>query len=126
MALILDTGALVALDRGNRKIVALILEMREDDDAILTSSGCVAQAWRGSGPRHARLAMSLRGIDEVGLDPSNSRELGRLCGRSRVNDVVDAHVASLARQGDVIATSDSTDIGTLLEARQVQAILVHC
>jgi hypothetical protein len=126
MSIILDTGALVALDRGDRRIAVLIDEASKRDVSILTSAACVAQAWRGSGTRQARLAISLRGIEERGIDASISKALGQLSARSGIDDIVDVHVASLVRQGDVLATSDGGDLSTLLRALHVGATIVHC
>jgi hypothetical protein len=51
VALILDTGGLIAFDRGDRQVAALLEVARRRRDPVITSSGCVAQAWRGGGPR---------------------------------------------------------------------------
>ena len=126
MALILDTGALVALDRGERWIAVLIDEMAKRNEPIFTSSGCIAQAWRTTGPRHARMAMSLRTVDQLAIDENNSRALGQLCARSGIDDVVDAHVASLVQVGDLVLTSDDDDMRALLDARGVRADISHC
>src|SRR5215831_11715730 len=102
MSLVLDTGGLIAFDRGDREVAALVEAARRRRERILTSSGCVAQAWR-DGTRQALLALLLHGVREEALDPSISRVIGALCGAAAVNDVndvVDAHVASLAEDGD--------------------------
>jgi hypothetical protein len=38
-------------------------------------------------------------------------------------DIVDAHVAWLTPQGDHVLTSDPGDIGRLLDARRVKAVV---
>lgn len=68
----LDTGALLACERADRIVLALVEEAGRAGVRIVTTSGAVAQAWRG-GPRQARLALLLRGSHEIELD----------CGRSR-------------------------------------------
>src|SRR3954454_10154504 len=101
MGLVLDTGGLIAFDRGDREVAALVEAARRRRERVATSSGCVAQAWR-DGSRQALLARLLQGVREDGLGPAISRAIGLLCGAAAVNDVVDAHVASLAQDGDVV------------------------
>jgi hypothetical protein len=126
MALVLDTGGLIAFDRGDRRVAALVEAARRRRDPLITSSGCVAQAWRGGGSRRALLARLLRGTLEVGLDGGMSRATGNLCGTSKTADVVGAHVALLTRQGDVVLTSDVDDFRRLIKTRSIQAELVRC
>jgi len=126
VALVLDTGALIAFDRGDREVAALVEAARRRRDRVATSSGCVAQAWRGGGSRRALLARLLRGVTEIGLDDRMSRVTGDLCGSSKTADVVDAHVALLVRDRDVVLTSDVEDLRRLLRTRGVSAHLKRC
>lgn len=125
MGVVLDSGALIAIERGDREVAALVEAARRRGVRVVTSAGCVGQAWRG-GPKQALLARLLQGIDERPLGPGSSRALGELCGRARIDDVIDAHVASLTRVGDVVVTSDTEDLKRLLRAREVRAELVRC
>lgn len=127
MAVVLDTGALVAFDRGDRSVAALLEAARQRRDPLRTSSGCVARSWRSGGPRQARLAVLLRAVDERALAPGASRQVGELCRRSALDDVVDAHVASLvADDGDVVLTSDPEDLRGLLRAQGTSAEVRRC
>jgi hypothetical protein len=63
-----DTGGLIAFDRGDRQVAVLMEAARRRRDPVLTSSGCVAQAWRGDGSRQALMARLLQGTAEVGID----------------------------------------------------------
>jgi hypothetical protein len=126
VSLILDTGALIAFDRGDRQVPALLEAARRRRDQVVTSSGCVAQAWRGGGPRQALLARLLAGTTEVGLDRRTSRATGDLSQASKTADVVDAHLALLAHDGDVVLTSDTRDLRRLLRARGVDAEVLAC
>lgn len=126
MGLVLDTGGLIAFDRGDRQVAALVEAARRRRDRVLTSSGCVAQAWRGAGPRQALLSRLLKGTTEMGLDRRTSRTTGDLCGSTKTTDVVDAHVALLVQDGDVVLTSDVNDIRRLLRSRDIRAEIVHC
>ena len=126
MSLILDSGGLIAFDRGDRDVAALVEATRRRRERAVTSSGCVAQAWRGGGPRQALLARLLRGLHEHGLDPDVSRSVGRLCDEATTTDVVDAHVALMAHDGDVVITSDAKDLRKLLRATGSSAELRPC
>lgn len=126
MSLVLDTGGLIAFNRGDRQVAALIEAARRRRDQVITTSGCVAQAWRGTRSRQALLARLLAGTAEVGLDVRTSRPTGDLCGATKTTDVVDAHVALVARDGDVLLTSDVDELRRLLRGRNVRARIVLC
>jgi predicted nucleic acid-binding protein len=126
MALVLDTGSLIAFERGDPNVAALLEAARRSGSRVVTSSGCVGQAWRTGGPRQAHLARLLAGADERPLDAAVSRKVGELCGRAKTSDVIDSHVASLARNGDVLLTSDPGDLKHLLRACGVRGEVVAC
>lgn len=116
MAYVLDAGALVAIDRGDQAVHRLI----PPDEAWRTSSAVVAQVWR-DGAKQARLALALKGIEVAPLGDEVDRRIGELLRQARTSDVVDGHVALLARHGDHVITSDPDDLGCLLEVRGVSA-----
>jgi hypothetical protein len=126
MSMVFDTGALIAFDRGDRRVAALVEAVRRRRELLFTSSGCVAQAWREGGPRQTLLARLLSGIHERALDPTVSRNVGGLCSAAGSTDVVDAHVVSLAHDGDIILTSDPDDLRKLLAGTGVRAEIKHC
>lgn len=115
MSLVLDTGALLAFERGDRTVVALLERTSRAGVRVATTSGAVAQAWRG-GPRRARLALLLRGTSEVELDRERSRAVGVLLGTAAKRDVVDGSIVDAAADGDEILTSDPDDIAALVSA----------
>lgn len=119
-ALVLDTGALIALERADRRVSNLIYRAAERGVDVLTSAVCVAQAWRDP-RRQARLTRALVGCREAPLDATGARRIGALLALSRTEDVADAAVALLARTGDTVLTSDPDDIGLLLAAAGVNA-----
>ena len=121
MGLVLDAGALVAIDRGDRR-THLMLQKLGGVRAV-TSCAAVAQVWR-DGTRQARLALALKGIDTLPLNEGVDRRIGELLRRAGTSDVVDGHVALLVRSGDHVATSDLEDIGHLLELQDVRANLI--
>jgi PIN domain-containing protein len=124
VGLVLDTGALIAFERGDRHVAALVEATRRRKDRVATSSGCVAQAWRG-GPRQALLARLLAGTAEHPIHPGDSRAVGELCSTSGTSDVVDAHLALLAHDHDSVVTSDP-DLRALLRAAKSAARTIRC
>lgn len=114
--IVFDAGALVALDRDDRAMWALLREAVRADVVVLVPLGALAQAWRG-GPRQARLARALDDLDEVSFDEL-ARAAGALCGRAGTADVVDAGVALVAARPevDVLCTSDPDDLKPLIRA----------
>jgi len=111
----LDAGALIALDRGDKRLIALLTRALAQRLKIRVPSGVVGQAWR-DGRVQVTLARFLR-IDEVEiipLDEQLARACGELCGATHTADVIDASVVILARQrGDHIVTSDPHDLRRL-------------
>lgn len=113
-AVILDTGALIALDRGDRRIGALLHEAARNEIDAVTSCACIAEVWRDPA-RQARLARALAGMLERPLDPAASRRCGELLARSQTSDIADAAVALLAGPDDVVLTSDPDDMAHLID-----------
>lgn len=110
--LTLDAGALVAIERGDRRVNALLRRAQQQGLAIHVPAGVAAQTWRG-GARQALLAKILLSddVDVVPLDAGTALEVGVLCGTSGHSDVLDVHVAiHAARQGHRVVTSDPDDI----------------
>jgi hypothetical protein len=119
-ALIFDTGALIAVDRGDRAVGALLATAAESGVDVLTSSTCVAQASRNPS-RQARLSRALSGMLERPLDPTEARRCGLLLARSGTEDIADSATAVLAEDDDTILTSDPSDIERLLDAAGTKA-----
>jgi hypothetical protein len=116
MSLIFDAGALVAIERGDRDVVALIKRELHAGRVPVTHGGVVGQVWRGGAGRQARLARLLPALDIAALDGAMGRRVGMLLGRARTADVVDAAVVLLAADGDSVLTSDVEDIARLAVA----------
>jgi hypothetical protein len=113
--LTLDSGALIAFERNDRRLVVLIARALERRRALVVPAGVVGQVWR-DGRRQARLARLL-GSPEVHVEPLDdrrAREAGQLCGARGTTDVIDASVVLCARTGGhAVVTSDATDIRRL-------------
>ncbi|MFN7920787.1 MAG: hypothetical protein U0Q16_11855 [Bryobacteraceae bacterium] len=111
----LDTGALIALDRGDKRLIALLRLALDNGCVFRVPSGVVGQAWR-DGRVQATLARFLRSdeVEVVPLDVELARSCGELCGATGTSDVIDASVVILARQRrDPIVTSDPHDLRRL-------------
>ena len=113
--LTLDAGALIAFDKADARMRALLTTAAGRAVELTVPSLVVAQVWRGPSPRIARLLQSC--VIEETLDAATARVIGRLLAASRTSDVVDAVVVYGAiRRGDTIATSDPVDIDRLIDA----------
>ena len=110
--LTLDAGALIAVERGDRRVRQLIEYALGDGRAVHVVPGVLAQAWRG-GPRQAKLAamLSREGISLRCLGPDTAKLLGAVIGATGHSDVTDVHVAVDARRHrHAVMTSDPDDI----------------
>jgi DNA-binding transcriptional MocR family regulator len=114
-AIVFDTGGLIALDRGEREIGALLAVAAASGVEAVTSAACVAEAWRDPA-RQVRLTRALDGFLERSLDSRAARDCGRLVGQAGTNDVLDAALTLLVENGDTVVTSDPKDIEHLLDA----------
>jgi hypothetical protein len=119
-ALVFDAGGLIALDRGSREIGAMLAVATEAGIEAVTSSACVAQAWRDP-TRQTRLTRALAGFIERPLDAPAARDCGRLLATDGTSDIADAAVALIAKDGDAVLSSDPKDIEHLLEVAGRQA-----
>jgi hypothetical protein len=115
MTMILDAGALIALDRNDRAMWVRIKASFDAGEVPVTHGGVVGQVWRG-GPRQARLATALAGLDVRPLDARLGRSAGELLRATHTTDVVDAALALLAADGDEIVSLDRGDFATLVGA----------
>jgi hypothetical protein len=122
--LVLDAGAFVAVERGDRDVVALVKRERLAGRPPLTCGGVVAQVWRGGHGRQVPLARLLAGVQVVPVDDNLGRRAGMLLGRSGQSDAIDAAVVCLAADGDDILTSDPGDLIALAEAADIHVELI--
>jgi rRNA-processing protein FCF1 len=111
-AVVLDTGALIAFERGDARIRALCREALRTRARLLVPAGVVAQAWR-DGARQVPLRALLAGstTEVPPLDRVLAEATGILCGRAGTSDVVDASVVLTARrERALVVTSDPDDL----------------
>jgi predicted nucleic acid-binding protein len=115
MSLTLDAGALIAFERGDRAVVAIIARAWQRREVLAIPAGVVGQVWR-DGRRQARLARLLGSalIEIEPLDDERARAAGQLCGVRGSTDVIDASVALCARAREHgVLTSDPDDLAHL-------------
>ncbi len=112
MTLGLDTAALIAVERNERRMWVRLKAAETTGAPPVTHGGVVGQVWRG-GPRQARLAIALQGVDVRPLDEALGRAAGELLAAAQSSDVIDAAVVLLSDDGDEIVTSDADDFERL-------------
>jgi hypothetical protein len=113
MGVTYDTGALIAAERGERRMWALHAGFLSESVAPTVPSVVLAQAWRG-GAHQANLARMLAPCRIDGLDEAAARAAGTLLAATGSADVVDAAVVHGALdRGDVVITDDPEDLVAL-------------
>ena len=107
-----DAGGLIALDRNDRRVVALVERAEETGQRITVPAAALAQAMR-SPARQTRLSRLIRqpDTDVAPLDGPDATAVGLLLARTSTEDIADAHVAICAeRTGQTVVTSDPKDL----------------
>ncbi|MFI5306916.1 MAG: type II toxin-antitoxin system VapC family toxin [Polyangiales bacterium] len=107
--LTLDTGAMIALERRDRRTLRLVHEAQRRGDDVTVPTVVLAEWWRGQ-----------RGLgrllDSLVIEPV-SRQVAERAGEACITrscGAVDAIVmASAAQRGDVVLTSDFSDLERL-------------
>lgn len=113
--LTLDTGALIAIDRGDERVRAWLELAFAKGQMPVAPAVAVAEAWR-DGATQVLLARMLSKIEVEDVDEPLARRAGELMERTNTDDPVDAIVAaSAAPRGDVVLTSDPSDMQKLAD-----------
>jgi hypothetical protein len=110
-----DAGALIALERSDRRVAGIVRTAITNAVSIVVPAGVVGQVWR-DGRLQSRLARFLAsaGVEVEALDDRRARAAGQLCGRAGTRDVIDASVVLCARaRGHRVVTSDPDDLRRL-------------
>ena len=76
MSLVLDAGALIAVERGERASWVRLKAAQVRGEVPLTNVGVLGQVWRG-GPRQTRLSQALAGMDVRPIDEELARAARR-------------------------------------------------
>lgn len=125
-ALVLDAGALVAIDRNDRSMIARLQAARRHGFELRTTAIVLAQVWRDPAGRQAELARLLRAIDVRSVDERLGRESGILVGHTKTCDPIDATVVLITSDGDRILTSDPQDLKRLASAARKRVAIIAC
>jgi hypothetical protein len=125
-ALVLDAGALLAVDRGDRAMIARLQVAQTAGLELRSNAMVVAKVWRDRRGRQVSLARLLQAVDVRSVNHSDGREAGMLLGDAAADDAVDATVVLLAAPGDRILTSAPRDLTRLAEAAGSRAVIVAC
>lgn len=118
-----DAGALLAAERGDRRVLALHQRALDRWGPALLPTVVLAQVWRGR-PRRP-LQQLLSGCELVGLDAATAREAGELCGLAGTSGIVDAAVVVVALRMDAaVLTTDRGELDRLASARGRRLALI--
>jgi len=109
--LTLDTGALIALERGSMRMRGITERARQLGLAITVPSVVLTEWWRdGFGRRHADLLAPMRVEPPSGYIAKLAGVAVGAVGATTVDAIV---MASAAQRGDVVYTSDFGDLDKL-------------
>jgi predicted nucleic acid-binding protein len=125
-ALVLDAGALVAVDNDDRAMIARLRAAEQHGMDLRTTAIVVGEVWRDPEGHQARLARFLRAVDVFPVDERLGRAAGVLVGRAGTQDPIDATVVLIAEKRDRIVTSDPADLRTLAVAAEKRVAVVPC
>jgi predicted nucleic acid-binding protein len=113
--IVLDAGALIAFERGDARMRALVREALKAGGRLVIPAGVLGQVWRGAA-RQAPLRALVKGPTTAvpALDQVLAEAAGVLCGRAGTADVIDASVVLVARrERAAVLTSDLEDLRRL-------------
>ncbi len=109
-----DTGALLALERNRQRAVAIFKTARVDRIPIVVPSMCVVEWWRGrTDVREKILAAVVVEHTDDALVRLTGEALATVPGATSVDAIV---MATAARRGGVVFTSDVDDLTQLQRA----------
>ena len=113
--LILDSGAVIALSRGDQRARAFLTRALELGVPVEVPVVVVAETVRG-GPRDAPVNRVLKAVDEVPqVTEATGRTAGKLLGQARSSATIDAFVVARAVEagGAHVLTGDPDDLEPL-------------
>lgn len=107
----LDAGALVSLERRHARIEKLLRRAVERQLPTTVPAAALAEWWRGRTDHRERI---LRAVEVEPMDEKLARIAGEAIAKVRGATTIDAIVvASAARRGDVVLTTDVDDLTRL-------------
>jgi hypothetical protein len=123
-AIVLDAGALIAFERMNVRMRALLREALKSGARVVVPAGVLGQVWR-DGARQVPLRALVNGPTTIvpPLDQPLTEASGTLCGRAGTSDIIDASVVLTAkRERAVVVSSDVDDLLRLDPALRIERI----
>jgi hypothetical protein len=119
--IILDSGAIIASERNDPTLGAILKAARKNRTPILVPATVVAETWRGPSThaRSAHLFGSVDGFPE--LNEQSARQVGALLAISKTAAIVDGNVVAIAiaLRPATIVTSDVHDVTHLLQSAKI-------
>src|SRR5690349_9553497 len=98
-AVVLDSGSLIAFERGDARMRALLRAALDTGVRVVIPAGALAQVWRDAAKQVALGALSRAATTRVvPLDQVLAEAVGVLCGKRKTSDGVDASVVLVARR----------------------------
>lgn len=119
-----DAGGLIALERNDRRVLALLATAIEDGNEVVVPATALAQVIRNPA-RQVRLWRLIQRdrTEVVSLDNAHAQAVGALLSRTGTADIADAHVVICARKaGHAVITSDPSDLRRLDPALRLVAV----
>ena len=110
----LDTGALIAIERRDRRVLAFMTIAHATGARITVPSAVVGEWWRGQRGPAARIldAVTIEVLTGA-LAKLAGEAIAMVSGATLVDAIV---VASAAQRGDLVVTSDVVDLGRIRDA----------
>jgi predicted nucleic acid-binding protein len=119
--IILDSGAIIASERNDPTLAAVLKAARKNRTPILVPATVVAETWRGPST-HARAAHLFGSVDGFPeLNEQSARHVGALLAISNTAAIVDGNVVAIAiaLRPATIVTSDVHDVTHLLKSAKI-------
>lgn len=111
MVYVLDTGALIALERRELRMSKRVMYVRETKGSMIVPTAVLGEWWRGRSDWREKILAS---TTVEPLDARLAKVAGEAAGHVRGSTLVDAIVmASAARAGGMVFTSDFDDLTRL-------------
>jgi predicted nucleic acid-binding protein len=110
-SLTFDTGALIALERGDKRMRVVLDTAHADHVPIAVPAVVIAEWWRAGGRRQRQI---LDAVDVEPITEAVARMAGEAIAALPEATAIDAIVmASAARRGGIVYTSDVADLERL-------------
>jgi predicted nucleic acid-binding protein len=113
--IVFDAGGLIALERNDRRVFAILDTALKDGDRIIVPATALAQVIRNPARQvHLWRMIQFDKTEVVPLDGPYAQAVGALLAQTATADITDAHVAICARMaGCAVITSDPLDLKRL-------------